>query len=451
MFKRKIYQQLKDWKEKYKGTYSVLIQGARRVGKSTVAEEFAKNEYRSYIKIDFANISEDMSDVMKSITDLDLFFLRLQAETNITLYERESVIIFDEIQLFPKVRQAIKYLVADGRYDYIETGSLISIKKNVRNIVIPSEEHKIDMYPMDYEEFLWATENPNYEIIKKIAASGKPIGDAVNRKLMRDFRIYMAVGGMPQAVKAYIEKKNFSEIDSVKREIINLYEDDFRKIDSSGFLSRIFESVPAQLALKKKRFVLSRATGKQKTGKDMERLSDLIDSRTVLICNNVAKPGVSLAQTKTDEEFKLYLLDTGLFTTMIFNDESRANEDIYRKLLSDKLPENLGYLYENAAAQIIASSGRKLYYHTWQKPESTHHFEIDFLIHKGRKIIPVEVKSSKVRPHESIDAFIEKYSMHVDRPWLISQLDLNKEGSILFYPIYCLPFLLSEEHMSSVQ
>ncbi|BAK47589.1 hypothetical protein CXIVA_16230 [Clostridium sp. SY8519] len=442
MFRRKVYDQLLQWKKEFNGSYSALIQGARRVGKSTVAEEFAKNEYKTYIKIDFANISGSMQDVFKDVSDLDLFFLRLQAETNITLYDRESVIIFDEIQLSPKTRQAIKYFVADGRYDYIETGSLISIKKNVKGIVIPSEEHKIDMYPMDYEEFLWAVGSQNYDLTKKLTEHQKPIGDATNRKLMRDFRIYMAVGGMPQAVEAYLQKKDFATIDAIKREIINLYKDDMKKIDSSGLLSRIFESIPSQLALKKKRFVISRATGKKKNSKDLERLSDLLDSRTVYICNNVKNPGISLSQTKSEDEFKLYLADTGLFTTLLFNDESRANEDIYRKLLSDRLPENLVYLYENAVAQMIASSGRKLYYHTWSKPASTHYYEIDFIILKKGKIVPIEVKSARVRPHESMDDFSKKYSKYVYRKYIISQHDIQKDRDIQLWPIYCLPALL---------
>ncbi len=445
MFKRKIYKQLQNWKYTYNGSRSVLIQGARRVGKSVIAEEFAKNEYKSYIKVDFASITSDMADVFESISNLDLFFLRLQAETNTTLYPRESVVIFDEIQLYPKVRQAIKYLVADGRYDYIETGSLISIKKNVKNIVIPSEEHKINMYPMDYEEFLWATGNSNYEIIKQIVNSGKPIGEATNRKLMRDYRIYMAVGGMPQAVEAYIQKKNFSEIDEIKRGIIDLYKDDFRKIDPSGYISRMFESVPAQLALKKKRFVISSATGKRTTIRDIERLADLIDSKTVLICNHVSNPSISFSQTSDYEEYKLYLTDTGLFTTLLFNDETKANEDIYKKLLSDKLPENLGYLYENAVAQTIASSGRSLYYHTWPKPDSTHSYEVDFMLHRNGKIIPVEVKSSSVASHKSIDAFEEKHSKLVYRRWILSQLDIRQpENNLRYYPIYTLPVLLEQ-------
>ena len=442
MFRRKIYDRLKAWKETYEGTRSVLIQGARRVGKSTIAAEFAKNEYRSHILIDFANLTDSLKDVFKDISNPDLFFLRLQAEMNTTLYERESVIVFDEIQLYPKVRQAMKYLVADHRYDYIETGSLISIKKNVKDIVIPSEEHKIDMFPMDYEEFLWATGSQNYNLIEKLVDEGRPIGDTTNRKLMRDFRIYMAVGGMPQAVEAYVNKKDFATIDAIKRDIIELYKDDFRKIDSSGYVSRIYEAIPSQLALKKKRFVISNATGKKKTSKDSERLSDLIDSRTILPCYNVKDPGISLSQTMDSNEYKLYLADTGLFTTLLFNDESKVNKDIYSKLLSDKLPENLGYLYENAVAQILAAKGIKLYYHTWPKKGSTHSYEIDFIIHKMTKLVPVEVKSSKLKPHDSMDAFAEKYSRAVFQKYIISQRDIGKIDDINNWPLYCLPCLV---------
>ena len=444
MFRRKVYRELKSWKERVQGKYSVLIQGARRVGKSTVAEAFARNEYRSCIIIDFANITPQMEDVFKDIADLNRFFLRLQAETNITLYKRESVIVFDEIQLYPKVRQAIKYLVADGRYDYIETGSLISIKKNIKNIVIPSEEYKINMYPMDYEEFLWATESANDNLIREIVHSGKGLGESTNRKLMRDFRIYMAVGGMPQAVEAYVNGQNFLQIDAIKREIVELYMDDFRKIDQSGYSSKMYQSVPAQLALKKKRYTISRATEKRKTDKDTERLFDLIDSRTVLRCSNVTAPGLSLSQAESETEFKLYLADTGLFTTLLFNDETKVNEDIYRKLLSDKLPENLGYLYENITAQIITASGRKLYYHTWRKENSTHSYEVDFILHNGMKLLPLEVKSSRIRPHASLDEFRLKYSNLVNGEWIISQQDINKDKTVTNWPVYCLPFLLEE-------
>ena len=439
MFKRKVYNQLKQWKEEYAPRYACLLEGARRVGKTTVAVEFAKNEYESYILIDFADITPSLLDVFSDISNRDLFFLKLQAETGIQLIERKSVIIFDEIQFFPKARQAIKYLVKDGRYDYIETGSLISIKKNVKDILIPSEEYRIKVYPMDYEEFLWAT-GKSPEILRVGYKSSSAMGNSLNTKLMRDFRIYMAIGGMPQAVERYLETNNLEKVDEVKREILALYGEDLKKIDPSGRLSDIYASVPAQLALKKKRFVITKATGKRKTGKDEERLFDLIDYGIVLPCYNVSAPSIALAQERKTEDFKLYLSDIGLFVSIIF----RSDADIYRKLLSDKLPANLGYLYENAVAQALTSVGRKLYFHSWKKEESTHSYEIDFILSSSSKIIPIEVKSSSIRNHESMIAFCDKYSSIVGRRILFSQKDLGKDGPIELKPIYMLPFFLEE-------
>ena len=444
MFKRKAFEKLKYWKEKKAPKYSVLLEGARRVGKSTIAEEFAKQEYKSYIKIDFANVKKDIFDVFDDITDLNVFFLRLQTATGVTLYKRESVIIFDEIQLMPKVRQAIKYLVADGRYDYIETGSLISIKKNVKDIVIPSEEMKIQIYPMDYEEFMWAVGNDTYPVLRELYERGKAVGNSLNRKLMRDFRIYMAVGGMPQAVAAYVEGKNFIEIDEVKREIINLYKDDFFKIDNTGLIGRMYDSVPAQLATNKKSYVISAATGKKKIDKDLERFYDILDSKTVLPCYNVLNPSVALAQTRADETFKLYLADTGLFTTMIFNSSGEIDENIYTKLLSDSLPADLGYLYENAVAQMIAGSDRILYYHTWRREDSSHYHEVDFLLASKTKIVPIEVKSSGVGKHKSIMEFQKKYSKQVSKQIMLSQKDVGNVEMLKLYPIYMLPYILEE-------
>ncbi|MBO4778912.1 MAG: ATP-binding protein [Bacteroidales bacterium] len=441
MFKRKAYDKLLAWKNNYAGKYACLLEGARRVGKTTIAEHFAQKEYKSYIKIDFSEASEAMLEILKDITNLDLFFLKLQAETNITLYKRESVIIFDEIQLYPKARQAIKHLVKDGRYDYIETGSLISIRKNVKDILIPSEEHKIEVFPMDYEEFLWATQG-NFDNLTLLYKTNSPIGNAVNRTLMRDFRIFMAVGGMPQAVEAYVQRKNFDEIDKIKREIIGLYIDDLRKIDPSGRLSDIFNSVPSQLALKRKRFVISAATGKQKTTKDEERLFDLVDSKIVNPCYHITKPSVSLSQTRDVEKFKLYLADTGLFVTMLFNDSNTPQLDIYKKLISDKLDADLGYLFENAVAQIITSCGRNLFYHTWQKTDSTHYYEVDFLLTSKNKIVPIEVKSSSIRNHESITQFAIKYSQFVGEQYLVSQKDISNEGTLKNKPIYLLPLIV---------
>lgn len=439
MFKRKAYSRLLEWKMEWAGSYAALLQGARRVGKSTIVEEFAKNEYRSYILIDFSKVRKDVLALFEDVSDLDLFFAKLQSFMGKTLYRRESVVVFDEVQLAPLARQSIKHLVKDGRYDYIETGSLISIKKNVKNIVVPSEEIKIDVYPMDYEEFLWATKEDGagtFENLKAMAASNKKLGDAVNRKLMADYRLYMAVGGMPQAVEAFVQKKNFQQIDFIKKKIIELYMDDFRKIDASGRVSMIFNAVPSQLAMKRKHFMLSQAVGKKRTTKDEELLSDLIDSKTVMMCHNVNDPSVSLAQTKSLDTYKLYLADTGLFTTMLFNDGTETNKDIYNKLLADKLPANLGYLYENAVAQAIKAMGKDLYYHTWQKDNSTHSYEVDFLIQDRAKLIAVEVKSSAAKNHESIDAFSQKYSRHISRRILFSQQDVDNDKDLELKPVY---------------
>ena len=442
MFKRKVTDKLLQWKKAYNGKYAALLEGARRVGKTTIAESFAKENYKSYIMIDFSNVSKDMLDVFEDISNLDIFFLRLQSLASVKLYERNSVIIFDEIQLMPKVRQAIKHLVKDGRYDYIETGSLISIKKNVKDILIPSEEVKINVYPLDYEEFCWAC-GKDYSIFKKIIDYKKPVGQATNRYLMRDFRIYMAIGGMPQAVEAYLEKKSFQEIDFIKKEIINLYENDFRKIDPSGRISMIFDSIPSQLASHKNKFYLSKIVAKKVTTKDKELLFNLIDSKTVLICYNVNDPNIALNLTKDLDKFKLYILDIGLFTTMLFNDKNLVSENIYNKLLSNKLDANLGYLYENAVAQIIAANDRKLYYHTWYDKDKRSSYEVDFLTSDNNKIIPIEVKSSDVNNHSSINKFSNKYSSCISRRILFSQNDIGHDNMLELIPIYLAPVVIS--------
>ena len=344
------------------------------------------------------------------IGNLNIFFLRLQAETGITLYEHESLIIFDEVQLFPKARQSIKHLIYDGRYSYLETGSLISIKKNVKDILIPSEEMKIEIYPMDYEEFCDAT-GSNYKLLEQIFDCNTAIGQATNRKLMRDLRIYMAVGGMPQAVEAYINGKNFSEIDMIKRQIISLYEEDFKKIDASGRISALYHSIPAQLSKDTKKYRITTAIRKRNNTKDFN-------------------------------SYKLYLSDTGLFITLMFIDRPVTENDIYAKLLSDKLPANLGYLYENLVAQMIAASGRELYYHTWEKDDSTHYYEVDFLISEGSKINAFEIKSSGSGNHESIREFCRKFSQNINKAYLISQKDTGKEEDLLLRPFYLMPFLV---------
>lgn len=439
-FKRKAYDQLLEWKKKYSDKYAALLEGARRVGKSTIAETFAQNEYKSYILIDFSKTNDNIRNCFDDIGNLNMFFLRLQAETGVTLYDRESLIIFDEVQLFPKARQAIKHLVSDGRYSYLETGSLISIKKNVKDILIPSEEMKIQVYPMDYEEFCNATGN-NYELLQQIYEMGTAIGQATNRKLMRDLRLYMAVGGMPQAVEAYRKGKNFSEIDMVKRQIISLYEDDFKKIDASGRISALYHSIPAQLSKDSRKYRITTAIGKKNNTKAEELLYELIDSKTILPCYNSTDPRVSLADTKDFDSYKLYLSDTGLFVTLMFIDRPVTENDIYAKLLSDKLPANLGFLYENLIAQMIAASGRELFYHTWEKANSTHYYEIDFLVSEGSKMNAFEVKSSGTGKHESIKTFYKKFSQNVNNIYLLSQKDVGKEENLLLKPFYLMPFL----------
>lgn len=442
-FKRKAYDQLLNWKNSDADHYSVMLEGARRVGKSTLAEYFAKKEYRSYIQIDFANTTQEVIDCFDDIANLDLFFLRLQAVTNKTLYVHESLIIFDEIQLFPKARQAIKYLVKDGRYHYIETGSLISIHKNVENILIPSEEKNIQIYPMDYEEFCWAVGSNDYQIIQSFYKTNAPAGQAAHRTLMRNFRIYMAVGGMPQAVEAYINGKNFRQIDEVKRGILRLYEADFYKIDDSGRVSAMYHAIPAQLAKDFKRYRLASAIGKKRsTEKDEELLYKLINSKTVNVAYNTTDPWVSLSNTKDLTSYKMYVSDTGLFLTLMFIDRPEIENDIYAKFLSDNLPANLGYIYENVAAQMIAASGRELFYHTWEKKDSTHYYEIDFVVSNGIKISAIEIKSSDRGKHESLSVFQRNHKKNVAGCYVFSQKDRLEKDGIIFLPIYMLPCIL---------
>lgn len=440
-FYRKAYKKLLDWKNNYAKSYAVLLEGARRVGKTTIAKNFAEHEYDSYILIDFSNTPRNIMSCFDDIANLDLFFLRLQTETGVTLYKHKSVIIFDEIQLYPPARQAVKHLVKDGRYHYIETGSLISIKKNVKNILIPSEEIKIQIFPMDYEEFCLAT-ICNYDIIRQVYETNRAIGHQTNRKLMRDMRIYMAVGGMPQAVEAYINGSNFNEIDWVKRQIIELYEEDFKRIDPSGRITALYHSVPAQLVKNNRKFRITSALKGKKSSKKEELLYELIDSKTVLPCYNTLNPGVSLADTKDMDSYKLYLSDTGLFVTLMFMDRPATENVLYSKLLSDKLPANLGYLYENLVAQIINASGRELYYHTWSKANSTHYYELDFLVMKEGKINAFEVKSSGLGKHESILEFSRKYSKYIQNLYIISQKDAFVDGSLMNKPVYLMPFLV---------
>ena len=441
-FKRKIYDKFLEWKNNSDGKNALLVEGARRIGKSTIVEEFAKNEYESYILIDFTKASHDVFSLFDDISDLNYIFMRLQLIYHKELYERKSLIIFDEVQFCPKARQAIKHLVADHRYDYMETGSLISIRENVKDILIPSEERSIQMYPMDYEEFKWALgDTVTINLLRESFENYKPLGDDLNRTLMRDFRLYMLIGGMPKAVSTYIETNNMRLVDEEKRDILRLYESDFMKIDSTGKAAMLFKSIPSQLEKNASRYQVSSVLANQRNSTVLELISEMESSKTVLVSYKSDDPNAGLARTKDLENFKLFVCDTGLFTTMLFLDKDFTENIIYEKLLSDKLPVNLGYLYENVVAQILKANGNSLFYYTFPNEKSRHNFEIDFLLARKNKVCPIEIKSSNYKTHASLDAFSKKFSSRILNKYLIYTKDLGKAGNVFSIPIYMTIFL----------
>lgn len=440
IFKRKLYARLLEWKRVQNGKTAILIEGARRVGKSTLVEQFAKNEYESYILIDFNETSEEVKSLFNNLMNKDFIFLQLQALYNVVLKERKSVIIFDEVQKCPLARQAIKYLVKDGRYDYIETGSLISIKKNTKDITIPSEEERLTMYPMDYEEFRWALgDETTTSLLRTFYEKRLPL-DKAHRNAMRDFRLYMLVGGMPQAVNTYIETNNFSLVDHAKRGIIQVYKDDFQKLDESGRLETLFMQIPSQLNQTNNRYKPYNVLGDVDDDKLLELLKNLEDSKTTLFSYHSNDPNVGMSLTKNISKFKIFCADTGIFVTLAFWDKDHTENIIYKKLLNDKLNTNLGYVYENVIAQMLAANGNKLFYYTWPKDKS-HNYEIDFLLSRGTKLHPIEVKSSGYKAHKSLDVFCQKFSHIIERRYLIYTKDLKKENETLLLPVYMTPFL----------
>ena len=442
-FRRKIYGRLLEWKETSNGKSAVLIEGARRVGKSTIAEEFARKEYDDYILLDFALESKDMRrNFEENIGDLDTFFRNLFIIKGKDLPRRRAVIIFDEVQLFPLARQAIKYLVADGRYDYIETGSLISIKKNVQNILIPSEEEKLKMYPMDFEEFLWAKGNTAVmPAIKAAFESRKPLGNAVHRKIMQIFREYIAVGGMPQAVSAYVNGESYASIDRVKQGILSLYEDDLRKYDDEERekASLVFKTIPKQLSDHEMHFTFSEINTNARYVNYVESVEFVAESMMGNRCANVTMPDVLLELYSDRSNFKLYMGDTGLLVSQLIR-EGEETEDIYRALIYDKLSSNLGMIFENIVAQMLKAGGRELFFHEYKYvPEGTEtekKYEIDFIIVKNKKICPIEVKSSGYTSHKSFDYFIEKYPIKVQERYIIYTKDLKFTDGITYIPAY---------------
>ena len=443
IFRRKLYERMLHWKQAKDGKTALLIKGARRVGKSTIAEEFAKREYDSYIVVDFANAPDGVWEAVKNIADLDNFYFQLQFIYKVKLVERKSVIIFDEIQKAPQVRQAIKYMVKDHRYDFIETGSLLSIKKNTQGITIPSEETRVTMYPMDYEEFRWALgDQVTLPLLKEAFESKRTIGDQVSRQLLRDFRLYMLVGGMPQAVNTYLDTNNLSEVDQTKREIIDLYTDDFRKIDPSGKASRLFKAIPSELSKNASRYQVMSVLGRSAENTDMdELLEDMEDSLCVNFAYHANNPSVGLALHKDKDQYKMFVGDTGLFITLAFWDKDVTENIIYQKLLSDKLSADLGYVYENVVAQMLKAGGNELFYHTWPTPSGKHNYEIDFLLSRSNKLCPIEVKSSGYKTHVSLDEFCKKFSKEVLWRYLVYTKDFRKDEETLMVPVYMVPFL----------
>lgn len=442
VFKRKLYNKMLEWKKEFDGKTALLIKGARRVGKSTLVEEFAKNEYESYILIDFSIASKEVNALFSDLSDLNYLFLRLQMIYHVNLVERRSVIIFDEVQMQPLARQAVKHLVKDHRYDYIETGSLLSIKKNIKNIVIPSEETRFQLYPLDYEEFRWALgDTAALPLLLNTYEKMLPVGDDINRRLLRDFRLYMLVGGMPQAVDTYIKTNNLSMVDQVKRNILELYEDDFRKIDPSGRAGMLFDAIPAELHKNASRYQVSSVIAGEKEERVREILADMQDSMTVYISYHADDPSAGMSLHKDPRRYKLFLCDTGLFVTLAFKDRDFTENEIYEKLLNDKLSTDLGYLYENMVAQMLKTAGNELFYYTFPKETSNHNYEIDFLLTRKNKICPLEVKSSGYKTHASLDAFQNKFSSRILNRYLIYTKDIRKDKDIFCLPIYMVPFL----------
>ncbi|MBQ9214327.1 MAG: ATP-binding protein [Bacteroidales bacterium] len=437
VMKRKIYKELQKWKETVNGKTAILIDGARRVGKSYIVEKFAKNEYKSYILIDFSKENKEINALFTDyLSDLDSLFRRLSLLSGVKLRHRESVIVFDEVQLFPPARAAIKHLVKDGRYDYIETGSLISIRKNVQNIVIPSEEDRIQMFPMDYEEFREALgDTATIPLLRTFMQKPQPLGDGVNRNLMRDFRLYMLVGGMPQAVETYLETNNLQSVDIVKRKILKLYSEDLYKLDSSEKLRALFWAIPSQLSRNTSRFQSTTVIENVKQYQMQDFLETLRESMIVNVAYNSADPNVGLVLSADRTRYKMYLADTGLFVTLAYWDKDFTENVIYQKLWADKLDTNLGYVYENMAAQMFRAAGYELFYHTFSDGNN-HNYEVDFLLSHGNKLVPVEVKSSGYNTHKSLDEFCRKFSSRIGNRYLVYTKDLRRDQETIMMPVY---------------
>ena len=444
--KRRLYDRMLVWKTQSAGASALMIDGARRVGKSFLCREFAQNEYKSHIIIDFGNAPRDILDLFEhDSANLDLFFAKLSAFYGTALHPRESVIIFDEIQQFPRARQLIKYLVADGRYDYLETGSLIRLKKNVQDIIIPSEEEHVELFPLDFEEFLWALgDNATVPLIRQCFEGKHPLGQTLHRKIMNDFRQYILVGGMPQAVAEYAKSRNFEAVDIIKRRILKLYRDDVSKF-AAGYEDKVFavfDGIPGQLSKKEKKYQLSAISKQARFRSYEDSFVWLSEAMIVNTCFNATDPNIGLALSADHSTQKCYMADTGLLITQTFLDSSYMENELYKAILFDNLSINEGMIMENIVAQMLRRNGHKLYFYSRSDREKReNHMEIDFLISEKRKISSIEVKSSNYSAHASLDKFKEKFSSHIGNQYILYAKDVLVKDNIIHLPFYMAMFL----------
>lgn len=441
MIKRKAYDKLLSWKNGSNGHTAILIDGARRVGKSYLAEKFAQEQYKSYILIDFGNPDPQILDLFNNDThDLDIFFQKLSIFAGVKLYDRESIIVFDEVQQCPRARQLIKYLVADGRYDYLETGSLISLKKNIQDIVIPSEEEHISLFPLDFEEFLWALDDElSYPYILECYENLKPLGQAIHAKVMNKFRQYILVGGMPQSVLAYQESKSFEESDFAKRNILNLYRSDVSKF-APGYEDKVisvFDQIPSQLSKPNKKYKITSIDDNARFRSYDESFIWLSEAMIVNRCLNATDPNVGLALSAEHSTQKCYMSDTGLLVTQTFSDSGFTDNELYRAILFDKLNVNEGMIFENVVSQMLRAAGHKLYFYAKNdREERSNNMEVDFVISRNKKLCPIEVKSGDYRSHKSLSKFIDKFSRRIDEPYILYTKDVMKKDGITYLPAY---------------
>ncbi len=444
--KRKIYSRLLDWKEKDQGSCALLLDGARRVGKSYIAEQFGRNEYKSYILIDFARLPQEVRAMFaQDLNDFDLFFSKLAAYYRKPLYRRDSLIIFDEVQRFPAARQLIKYLVADGRYDYLETGSLLSLRTNVENIVIPSEEEHVEMFPMDFEEFLWAMgDETTVPLLQKCFEKLQPLGQALHQKVMNDFRQYLLVGGMPQAVETYVRTKSFEETDRIKKRILMLYREDVAKF-AKGYEAKvlsIFDEIPSQLAKTEKKYKLADVEKNARFRTYENAFIWLTEAMIANICYNTTEPTVGLAMSSEHMTRKCYMADTGLLVTHSFMDDQFIDNELYREILLDRLHVNEGMLLENIVAQELRAHGHRLFFYSRSDANCrSNSMEIDFLIRRERKICPVEVKSGSYRKHSSLDKFKSRFAGKTGQPYILYTKDILMKEGVVHLPVYMTMFL----------